>query len=79
MTSRQLISIVVLVAVVVMAVQPARAEALDALVIAGVAVLVVFLGVVAVEIIRGRPFHAVDATTDWSLIAFDQPTTDQTP
>jgi Na+/glutamate symporter len=60
---RQLVSIVVLVAVGVMAVQPARAEALEpltVLLIAGAVVLVAFFTVVAIEIVRGRPFHAVE-------------------
>jgi drug/metabolite transporter (DMT)-like permease len=62
---RGLVSILVIVAVALVAVQVPRAEALEPLtllVAAGAAVVVAFYTVVGVELVRGRPFHSVEDT-----------------
>jgi hypothetical protein len=61
---RQVVAVVVIIAVAVMTVQPARADAdpLTLLVVAGAAVVVAFYSVVAIELIRGQPLHDVEKT-----------------
>ena len=81
MTSRQVLALVLVVTLVIMAVQPARAEALEPLMIvaivgAGVVVLILALYVVVASVSESR--HAAQAAPEdgMALVALNRATTE---